>query len=285
MEDNYPFQDEIKEMNKTRQTFKEELRKKKINEKLMESRMPSKKNLSKLKEEEKEEPRKSEEMHLQLNQFHKYYRSKKKGKRCWLCRSWRHLKCNCPKLRCWFCGNKGHTKRKCYKYELHLAIQILRNTHGDKEMKEKRNKNTALDRFKEVEFRLVNGEMIMNHKGTDLAVYIGEYKFSYAKRGFESSLLPKWLMEKPITTDIPIKKLKYSNYLPHQCGIDGEVIDGFNFGVHCDTKHRGYCPKGSLINASPYRYWLLWFDDRNFGRFMNTIGDPQYIKAPPPWVS
>jgi GMP synthase (glutamine-hydrolysing) len=66
MEDNYPYQDEIKEMNKTRQTFKEELRKKKINEKLMESRMPSKKNLSKLKEEEKEEPSKSEEMHLQL---------------------------------------------------------------------------------------------------------------------------------------------------------------------------------------------------------------------------
>ena len=125
----------------------------------------------------------------------------------------------------------------------------------------------------------------MKHKETDLAVYIGEYKFSYAKRGFERPALPKWLMEKPITTDIPIKKLKYSNYLPHQCGIDGEVIDGFNFGVHCDTKHRGYCPKGSLINASPYRYWLLWFDDRNFGRFMNTIGDPQYIKAPPPWVS
>ena len=43
MEDNYSYQDEIKEMNKTRQTFKEELRKKKINEKLMESRMPSKK--------------------------------------------------------------------------------------------------------------------------------------------------------------------------------------------------------------------------------------------------
>ncbi len=51
MEDNYLYQDEIKEMNKTRQTFKEELRKKKINEKIMESRMPSKKNLSKLKED------------------------------------------------------------------------------------------------------------------------------------------------------------------------------------------------------------------------------------------
>ena len=56
----------------------------------------------------------------------------------------------------------------------------------------------------------------MNHKGTDLVVYIGKYKYLYAKRGFERPVLPKWLMEKPITVDIPIKKLKYSNYLPHQ---------------------------------------------------------------------
>ena len=91
-------------------------------------------------------------------------------------------------------------------------------------------------------------------------------------------------MEKPITTDIPIKKLKYSNYLPHQCGLDGEVIDGIKFGIHCYTKHRGFCSRGSLINASLYRYFFglmiktLW-------RFMNTVGDSQYIKAPPPWIS
>ena len=90
-------------------------------------------------------------------------------------------------------------------------------------------------------------------------------------------------MEKPITTDILKSKFKYSNYLLHQCGLDEEVINGIKFGIHCDTKHRGYCPKGSLINASPYRYWLLWFDDRNFGRFMNAVGDPQYIA--PPWIS
>ena len=91
-------------------------------------------------------------------------------------------------------------------------------------------------------------------------------------------------MEKPITTDIPLKKLKYS-IIFHICRLDGEVIDGIKFGIHCETKHRGYCPKGSLINASPYRYWILWFDDRNFWKFMNTVGDPQYIKAFPLWIS
>ena len=89
--------------------------------------------------------------------------------------------------------------------------------------------NKNIERFKEVEFRQVNGEMFMSHKGIDLAVYIGENSFSYAKRGFERPVLPKWLMEKPITTDIPIRKLKYSNYLPHQCGLDGEVLDGIKF--------------------------------------------------------
>ena len=126
--------------------------------------------------------------------------------------------------------------------------------------------------------------MFMSHKGIDLAVYIGENSFSYDKRGFESIVLPKWLTEKQITTDIPIRKLKCSNYLRHQWGLDGEVLDGIKLGVHCNINHRGYCPKGSLINASPYRYWLLWFDERNFKRFMDTIGDPQHIKAPPPWI-
>ena len=142
-----------------------------------------------MKEEENEEPSMPKEMHLQLNQkqagilsIHRIHHPKKKGKRCWLCKSWKHMKCNCPKLKCWYCGIRGHTKKKCYKYELHLAIQIIRNIPGAKqEKKTQKRKNNTIDRFKEVEFRQDNGEMIMSHKGTDLAVYIGENSFSYAK--------------------------------------------------------------------------------------------------------
>ena len=44
-------------------------------------------------------PSKPKEIHLQLNQFHRIDHSNKRGKRCWLCNSLRHLKYNCPKIK------------------------------------------------------------------------------------------------------------------------------------------------------------------------------------------
>ena len=100
---------------------------------------------------------------------------------------------------------------------MHHAFHIPINTPGVKQRKKtQKRKNNVKERFKEVEFRQVNGEMFMSYKGIDLEMYIVENPFSYAKRGFERPVLPKWLMEKPITTDVPVKKMKYSNYLPHQ---------------------------------------------------------------------
>ena len=84
-------------------------------------------------------------------------------------------------------------------------------------------------------------------------MYIEEKKFSYIKkRGYERPIFLKWLMEKQITVDTPIKKLKYPNYLPHQLEIDEEVIDDFKLGIQYGTKLMGYNHKGTLIGASPY---------------------------------
>ena len=73
-------------------------------------------------------------------------------------------------------------------------------------------------------------------------------------------------------------------WLPaHQCGKCGEALDGHTFLFHIDSLHNGFCPTGSLINASPYRYWLLWYNDENFLRFKENR-NPNYIKADPPWL-
>ena len=37
-----------------------------------------------------------------------------------------------------------------------------------------------------------------------------------AKTGLEKHYLPKWKMEKKIVIDLPSKRLKLSDYLPHQ---------------------------------------------------------------------
>ena len=74
-------------------------------------------------------------------------------------------------------------------------------------------------------------------------------------------------MEKAIYEGIPRRKLKLSDYLPHQCGKWGEVLDGYTFLSHIDLQHNGFCTTGSHINCSPYSHWLLWYDDENFLRF------------------
>ena len=239
--------------------------------------------------EVKEELGKPDEGFLPLNQCNRrhYHRRRKKGKRCWLCGSWKHLKRNCNKLRCYYCGNQGHIKKKCYKYQLNIAIQMLKRASlGEKQekIKQKNSKyETAYDRMKQVVFREENGKHILQHNGIDLGEYFGDLPFQQARRGFDPPRHPKWKMNKEIYEDIQLSRLKLSDYLPHQCGKDGEVLNGFSFLHHCMMEHRNFVPSGSLINASPYRFWIFWYSEVNFLKFMDTKGKPTYIKADPPW--
>jgi hypothetical protein len=236
-------------------------------------------------EEEKEVPMNPKDGYLPLHLHQKHYlKKKKKYKRCWKCKAFWHLKENCPKMRCWYCGHQGHTKRKCFKYELHMAIKALKRAQNQIEEKPIKKQQKIKDRFKMMEFRKEKEDIIMSCKGMDLALYIGNSKWEWAKRGFEKPRIPSWKMERPIKTPVSCRQLKLSDYLPHQCGSCGEVIDGHAFITHCDTKHGGYCPEGLLINASPYRFWLLWYDDRNWLRFNDMSKEPQFIKADPPWI-
>ena len=169
-----------------------------------------------------------------------------------------------------------------------MAIQALKKIKEDQEQEKenpKKKHQTLNDRCKEVEFRQEGKRWIMSYMKMDLADYIGDYPFEMAKMGIEKQHLPKWKMEKKIVMDLPSKKLKLSDYLPHQFGKCGEVINGHKFLVHLNHEHRGYCPEGSLINGSPFRYWLLWYDYRNYERFTKTVGKPQLIRADPPWIA
>ena len=69
----------------------------------------------------------------------------------------------------------------------------------------------------------------MNHMGQDLGMYIGDWKFEYAKGGFTHIQLPNWKMEKKIKQSIPAAQVKLSKYLPHKCGECGEVLNSNSF--------------------------------------------------------
>ncbi len=262
------------------------IRKKAINQKLFSTRViPSSNEFQSQRiEEDKEELLDTGVKNYPLHQHNNYYRRKKHGKRCWVCKAWSHTKKDCPRIRCFYCGKRGHTKKKCFKRDLHQALQVLKQL-GPQPHQPMKKKQTSLDRMKEIEFVKKGDEIMMKHLGQELAMHIGKYNFEWAERYFRKPILPKWKMEKVIHEDLPMVKLKISNILPHQCSECGEVCDGKEFLYHLQIKHRSICPAGSLINAWPHRFWLLWYDDKNYIKFMETRGNPNYIRAKPPWLT
>ena len=97
MEDELPK--EIEEKKNQRAEFRLGLRKKKLQEMIRQKRNLNSSNQAQLPlqfDEVKEEPSKSENGKLQLNQCKRFHWPKKKGKRCRKCKAWGHFKRNCP---------------------------------------------------------------------------------------------------------------------------------------------------------------------------------------------
>ena len=244
-------------------------RKHNINQKIWNSRLLNSSNQNQLQEVDEEQEVHTEKPvkgYLPLHQHQNchYHRRRRKGKKCWFCKSRGHLKRDCPMIKCFYCGKPGHIKKKCIWWELHKTLSILKDKQKaeprteEKQRKQKNHKQTARDRMRLVTFRQEGKDQILVYKGIDLGSYFGDYPFSVAKRGFEAPTLPQRLMEKVIKVTIPVKQLKHSDYLPHQCGQDGEVLNGYKFSIHFNHHHKGWVPANSLINASPYRFWIIW---------------------------
>ena len=84
-------------------------RKERINKLLFDKRVSSSTHVqscSKIEEEQDELLKPRGKGYLPLHQhqrkFHSFYR-KKKQRKCWYCRSWYHLKKDCPRMCCFFC--------------------------------------------------------------------------------------------------------------------------------------------------------------------------------------
>ena len=129
------------------------IRKKAINQKLFSTRViPSSNEFQSQRiEEDKEELLDTGVKNYPLHQHNNYYRRKKHGKRCWVCKAWSHTKKDCPRIRCFYCGKRGHTKKKCFKRDLHQALQVLKQL-GPQLHQPTKKKQTSLDRMKEIEF-------------------------------------------------------------------------------------------------------------------------------------
>ena len=54
--------------------------------------------------------------------------------------------------------------------------------------------------------------------------------------------------------------------LPHQCGRCNAILHSFSSFMN-HLKDMDFVPKKSLINGSPYRYWLFWHNENDFANF------------------
>ena len=74
--------------------------------------MQDKKDIQELEEHWKEEIGGKDYARVDQHFIKKAKRSKKK---CWICRSFNHLKSRCPNIKCFYYGKRGDVKANCYK--------------------------------------------------------------------------------------------------------------------------------------------------------------------------
>ena len=74
--------------------------------------------------------------------LHQRKKKKKSKKKCWICRSFNHLKKSCPFIKCFYCSRYGHTKKECWRRKInYLFNKIMEECkHKEKNLTRKEKK-------------------------------------------------------------------------------------------------------------------------------------------------
>ena len=94
-------------------------RKHQVNLKLWKSRLlnsSSQIQLQQVEEEQEVHTEMPEKGYLPLYQHQNshYHKRRRKGKKCWTCKSRGHLKRDCPWIKCFYCGKPGKSRKSEY---------------------------------------------------------------------------------------------------------------------------------------------------------------------------
>ena len=96
----------------------------------------------------------------------KHYKKKKGGKKCWVCKSYYHMKMNCPKIHCFYRGKSGHMKVNCWIKMMCYIFSKLKEKEDQKDKrKEKKQKNKQKKKQRRKEFEIIH----------DRVQYMGTY--------------------------------------------------------------------------------------------------------------
>ena len=257
------------------QKTKERIRKEKINKELHQRRL----NVQKRDQISNEEVPEEEEVIKEAPVEAKWYmnltkhskRKKKRGKKCWWCKSPLHLKKHCPFLRCFYCGKKGHIKTTCFRMKIDFIFKWL--------MEMTRNQQEAYKRRNQTRINIINTMEKLRYK-KDFQGNKKSYKVIYGNQevgtyiGPKNPTPPQQLirnlknktnnirhLEVTIRKDTQLKKLQILKGYSNSCGCGESGIDAHAFKDHVINRHSGFVLANSTINRPPWMDWYFFFND------------------------
>ena len=250
-----------------RQQAKLELRKKNINQILMEKRMfqAHQKELSQPIEIEVPEVKEEIEVERRLGHLSlsKHCNNKKKRqKKCWNCKSTKHFKERCPYLRCFFCHKKGHIKKVCFFKKLMEQIKWMENLKKKKEHKKKLKKKKDKPRREQVhiyktrlqqsEFIKQEGKWKLKCEDQIIGQYIGIAEPINLKELRHDSI--KWKhVDRIILRETPIERTPLLDGFVSLCGCGNvDILERNSFVSHINRGHYGIVPPSTCLNQPPW---------------------------------
>ena len=234
--------------------------------------MQDKKDIQELEEHWKEEIGGKDYARVDQHFIKKAKRSKKK---CWICRSFNHLKSRCPNIKCFYCGKRGHVKANCYRKKIDYLFARLKETIGEKEtkkdkkMKKKIRKRQRKKEMKIIDFRAkyLSSEMKKTEKGDEFFIkwkqigigkFIGQGLPEQMIKPFQEHQFDKKLIFRLLKKDTPLSCFALYDGCTNWCSCGEIDLDRNTFIHHVKRCHKSIIPKNSQVNR-PFWYDMVEF--------------------------
>ena len=283
-------EESIHQMRAERTENKLKLRKKLINEKIFSKRIPpslpkeafiethpSMKAPEAIEDTKtrKEEPREPKGL-TNLSNFKK--KTRKTGRKCWICKSPNHFKKNCPNIKCFHCHKLGHMKEHCYKRKVDFIFNWLwemSQKYIEALKKRYKQKEEICRKFRESKYKKDGEVYKVFNKEIEVGVYIGPGtpKQFQSYNEIQPCSTNKRFVEACVRKATPVEKIRLFKGYTNWCGCGKINMGKREFIQHIYNIHNGIALPSSYINRPPWIDLIQFYTDEAEMYYMGVNPD------------